>query len=1022
MPIRGCPDPCDFDRRRRSDGRAQRLLGSAAAAAVAGLFLPAPAPAADITSTWKTYANDNWNAPVNWSNAPAVNAFPNNGNLGHTYDAVFNGGAATLNVSPTLRNLSVNDGLIRASGGNRIDVTGTFTFASGYVGVPVTVAAGGSFVIAGGDAPRNLADAVTIGGTFGFSGTATAVSLMAVNPSARVHLLPTARFALDRTLNLLAPPPDPFNPYPPPSPREIRNASLFAPAAGARIDGSSGWRFVNTGTLRVTAPFDLSTETFRNSGLIDLPTAGAVLNLTFARYAPYDRPDDLSGNLGGAINVASGATLTLQSPGSTFLAVSNVSVTNAGTLNLRGNVVLDAPGLTLPGVVNVATGTSVSAVVSGLHVYRPAEFTGPVGVDASRISGSARLTVRDLTFRGSILDNAELYVRPGGTMTVPAASGPLAINRGRLTVDGTLDWFAATSLRATTEFVGTHRAVVRILAGAAFRVRPSAAATLDGLSDVSHAPDRLDNAGLIDVDRSSFTVGGRGWHFDNTGTVRVTAGALAVSARAFTNAGSIDLLPGSTATFAPPTGTFNNLRTDVTPAGLLNVRASAAATFAGDARHRLANAGTIDVAGQLSSRWYVSNAGTIRATGPAATIKLGSPGPTGTVIGDNSGSVLARDGATISITGDWTNPGSLDALDGGKVTLVGTWTHSGSAAAANGGMIAGGGAITPTGAVVAHAGGTVRFTGATTNRGAVTVQSGGRLEIVTTVSNPGSIQVQTGGTLARSTDAQFARLDLPAGGSLTIGPGATASVGNGTASGSLTNSGLVDLRGSTLALGRNWSVENRALIHLTDRALLRVAGLYNDPAGAIDLSSGAAAIFDAGPTPQLTNTRTRIRAGYDGGAWSGPGIRSASAQTDPATAVGYAEARFLSATPFEWMGQPVSGQSVLVRHTLYGDATLDGTVDFADLVKVAQNYESAASDRHWFHGDFTYDGKVDFADLVKLAQNYDAAMPAGVPGATDAFTADLAAAMAAVPEPACAVAGVAAWGLWSSRRRAGRDR
>jgi MYXO-CTERM domain-containing protein len=79
-------------------------------------------------------------------------------------------------------------------------------------------------------------------------------------------------------------------------------------------------------------------------------------------------------------------------------------------------------------------------------------------------------------------------------------------------------------------------------------------------------------------------------------------------------------------------------------------------------------------------------------------------------------------------------------------------------------------------------------------------------------------------------------------------------------------------------------------------------------------------------------------------------------------------------------------------------ATLDGTVDFNDLVKLAQSYNTAGTT--WNSGDFTYDGLTDFNDLVKLAQNYNTSLPAAaIPGAPARFEADLARAFASVPEP-----------------------
>jgi hypothetical protein len=62
------------------------------------------------------------------------------------------------------------------------------------------------------------------------------------------------------------------------------------------------------------------------------------------------------------------------------------------------------------------------------------------------------------------------------------------------------------------------------------------------------------------------------------------------------------------------------------------------------------------------------------------------------------------------------------------------------------------------------------------------------------------------------------------------------------------------------------------------------------------------------------------------------------------------------------------GTAVQVQWTLYGDANLDGKVDFNDLLILAQNY--GRNDAFWYQADFNYDGKVDFADALKLAQNY----------------------------------------------------
>jgi hypothetical protein len=62
---------------------------------------------------------------------------------------------------------------------------------------------------------------------------------------------------------------------------------------------------------------------------------------------------------------------------------------------------------------------------------------------------------------------------------------------------------------------------------------------------------------------------------------------------------------------------------------------------------------------------------------------------------------------------------------------------------------------------------------------------------------------------------------------------------------------------------------------------------------------------------------------------------------------------------------------------------------------------------------------VDFNDLVKLAQNYNTSIPAAgaVPGASAAFEGDLARAMADVPEPGAVGVIVMASAAGAMRRR-----
>jgi hypothetical protein len=177
-------------------------------------------------------------------------------------------------------------------------------------------------------------------------------------------------------------------------------------------------------------------------------------------------------------------------------------------------------------------------------------------------------------------------------------------------------------------------------------------------------------------------------------------------------------------------------------------------------------------------------------------------------------------------------------------------------------------------------------------------------------------------------------------------------------------------------------------------------------APGIDLTTHGM-ILDYSPGNQASafnSVRGLIISGLGTGTWNGQGILSSNAAADSSKGVGYAQASdILGAAGGTFLGQSADGTSILARYTLLADATLDGVVDFNDLVRLAQNYNVTDGTRLWFTGDFNYDGNTDFNDLVKLAQNYNGALPATpVAGAPAGFASDLQRAFASVPEPAAA--------------------
>jgi hypothetical protein len=157
----------------------------------------------------------------------------------------------------------------------------------------------------------------------------------------------------------------------------------------------------------------------------------------------------------------------------------------------------------------------------------------------------------------------------------------------------------------------------------------------------------------------------------------------------------------------------------------------------------------------------------------------------------------------------------------------------------------------------------------------------------------------------------------------------------------------------------------------------------------LDLTDNAAAVNYTGSSP-ITTIRNQVLTAFNGGAWTGNGISSATAAANAgsahATGIGIAEASALSITSFH--GDTVDASTVLLKHTYYGDANLDGIVNTADFSRLATSFNG--SNKFWDSGDFNYDGVVNALDFNALAGNFGQSLASPALGAL-------------VPEPASAL-------------------
>lgn len=141
----------------------------------------------------------------------------------------------------------------------------------------------------------------------------------------------------------------------------------------------------------------------------------------------------------------------------------------------------------------------------------------------------------------------------------------------------------------------------------------------------------------------------------------------------------------------------------------------------------------------------------------------------------------------------------------------------------------------------------------------------------------------------------------------------------------------------------------------------------------LDLTNGSL-IWDYPETSdgdtEIEYVREDLETAYAAGTWTGNGLTSSTAAgiNNPATGIGYGRSLVVvGSSGGTFMGETVDETAIVARYLLRGDATMDLTVNFADLLRLSQNY--GQSGKHWTDGDFNYDGTVNFTDQLKLSQN-----------------------------------------------------
>jgi autotransporter-associated beta strand protein len=497
-------------------------------------------------------------------------------------------------------------------------------------------------------------------------------------------------------------------------------------------------------------------------------------------------------------------------------------------------------------------------------------------------------------------------------------------------------------------------------------------------------------SGTLELNDGGALPGNAGNSANNPGPVTLAGGTLAINVNTAGNvqpassqlAGTLTVTADSTLanTSADTSGGPYRIWGSATAAAV-NVQSGVTLTIAPGA-----------VGSRLDSN-LSGSVGTFSLGANSGVLRLGSPGSGGvnaTFDAGTNGGIIRAGNTTVNL-------GALTGAAGTRVEAqdsAGPGTDTISVGGKNvdatfNGVIADGVNTTAarTAAVTKVGTGVQTLAGVNTYTGETTVNAG-TLRVTGSIASSSGVTVNDGVYDAATTQTLK---------SLTV-------TGTGLAQVSSTGAATTVLKTANLVVDTNSSATNTA---------------------AVDLGTHAMVVDYAAGNSPLASIKAAVKSGYASGAWTGPGIRSVAAAASASAgsrnrAVGYGEASALyGAAGGNFLGQSVDGDAIVLRYTVAGDATLDGTVNFDDLLSLAKNYNSSGAAVTYAQGDFDYNDTVNFDDLLVLAKNYNQALPAAsLAQFSPAFQADVAAAFAQVPEPATAgVLAAGCIGLMVRRRR-----
>jgi fibronectin-binding autotransporter adhesin len=764
----------------------------------------------------------------------------------------------------------------------------------------------------------------------------------------------------------------------------MSGAGVFNQSGGSNVDTNEFPNFLGY-SAGSTGNYNLSNGSVSAAGFVVGDSGAGIFNQSGGTVTCGNFPLSLANEPGGTgTYILSGGSLTCG--GWEMIGEAGPGVFNqTGGSNVSGGTVNLAPNTGGTGSYSLTGGT---ASFAGLRI-------GPGGAGIFSVGGTAELNVSGAIF---VADNS------GTTLSFSGGT----INAGSLVLDAAnsakFNWTAGTLNLVSSLFLENSGPL-----GSSLTLSPTQTLGITGATStltVQSTGTLNLNGGTINANAVSFAAGSFNW---SSGTLNVSSN-LTVSPNLPNNATvganhSLGVIGASNSLIIPAgqTLTINggvvnsanltNSGTFQLTSGTLNLTSETPIVDKGSAADFPNAGGTIDDfnvgTGQTldDSGEYIgyNTSGFFNTTGGSNVV-----GTAGLFVGYNAGSFgeYTISGGSLTSNGNqyvgYSGKGNVLAF-GGTNTITGTnslylgynTTGTGFYSLSRTPLVVGGTeyvGYSGTGAFEQFAtgnsaGGLVLAYGA----GSIGTYSflGGTLTVSgdEIIGNGGAALFnQTGGANSSTGNLDMAGFMgsastyLLSGGTLTVGGNASVgfesfAAGGGTATLSVSNTGQLTVQG-TLGISPGSQVNVNGGTSTAGELLIFNGGVLNvNSSFFVDYG-----VTTKSPTATIASY---LQTGFDGGAWNGTGISSASVaaanlnQTQLLYSLGYADGSDgLTSVP--------SGE-IEIMPTLAGDAKLQGTVDFGDFQLLAQYFGQSGT---WDEGNFQYGAMIGFGDFQDLARDF----------------------------------------------------